>query len=93
MMRCNAIAPQNAQVEHTQIGDGTTRKVVIEVSSIGQFNDLRIVYPRLDHIMNLVVQLLQLKPKLVLTLFFEDIICSTCQTAVCVLEGFVLVNE
>jgi hypothetical protein len=93
MIRCNAIAPENAEVEHTQTTDGTTRKEVIEVSSIGQFNELRREYPRLDHIMNLVFQLLQTKPRLVLTLFFEDIICSTCESAICVLEGFVLVNE
>jgi hypothetical protein len=88
MMRCNAIAP-----EHFLEEEVAQRKEVIEIFSIGQFDDLRRTYKRLDRVQDLVSQLLQNKPKLFLTLFFEEIKCVTCSQTLVFLEGFVLVND
>jgi len=90
-IRCNAVAPEHAfeAEENKQL----QRKECIEIYSVAQFNELAYDYPRLERVMDLVKQLLKNKPRLYLTLFFEEIKCSKCQDSLKFLEGFVLVNE
>lgn len=90
-MRCNATAP-----EHNFEAEGygqLQRKECIEIYSVAQYNELANEYPRLERVKDLVKQLLKNKPRLYLTLFFEEIKCATCQDSLVFLEGFVLVNE
>jgi hypothetical protein len=89
LMRCNAIEPKHNFQAEGQL----QRKECIEIYSTAQFNGLVYDYPRLGRVKDLVHQLLKNKPRLYLTMFFEEIKCATCQDSMVFLEGFVLVNE